>query len=179
MPTVRINKDLKERCYFVTFTIIDWLEIFASKKYFEMVVNVLKFYQRKLNLKIFGYVIMKNHIHLIVQCKDMVCFIRSFKSYTTKKIVCLLKKDSEEEILKLIAAYNHRKGKKFQIWKPNNWPKICEEEDYFEQKLNYIHENPVVKQYVERPEDWIYSSARNYYKNDHSVIKVDTKCDID
>lgn len=49
MPTIRIDKDLKDRCYFVTFTVIDIIDIFTSSIYFETLINALGFYQKKLN----------------------------------------------------------------------------------------------------------------------------------
>jgi putative transposase len=176
MPTIRIDKELRDRCYFMTLTVIDWLDIFTSCEYFDLLIKVFKFYQRELNLRIFGYVIMTNHLHFVAQCQDMIIFIKGFKSFTTREIKRLLEEDNRKYILEVIRiSHSKKKDLDFQIWDPKNWPKLVESEDYFDQKLNYIHENPVVKGYVEREEEWLYSSARNYYNNDHSIIKVDTE----
>jgi putative transposase len=180
MPTIRINRQLQDRCYFITFTVLDWVNVFISKKYFEEIVKILKFYQKSINLRIYGYVIMKNHIHIIAQCSDMIYFVKNFKSYSTKVIKNLLFSDGRTDIIKKLCSSDARKGvNDFQLWFTNNWPKICEEEAYFNQKLDYIHENPTRALYVEKEEDWSYSSARNYYLDDHSVIKVDTGCELD
>jgi REP-associated tyrosine transposase len=61
----------------------------------------------------------------------------------------------------------------YKIWQTGSHPISIESDKFFHQKLNYIHENPVRKGYVDKPEYWIYSSARNYYLNDHTVIKID------
>ena len=50
---------------------------------------------------------------------------------------------------------------------------VIRSEKWFFQKLNYIHNNPVKAGLVEMPEDWSYSSGRNYINGDHSVIKID------
>jgi len=112
---------------------------------------------------------MTNHMHLIAECHDMIRFINSYKSFTAKEIIKLLNYDNRKYILPLL---KNPKTHQYQIWRGNNWPKLVETEDFFQQKLNYIHENQVMKGYVENEEDWIYSSARNYFFNDHSIIKV-------
>jgi len=178
VSTLRINNKFDSKCYFLTMTIVDWINIFTSKIYFDVIIESLKFYQRKDSLKLFAYVIMKNHLHMIVQCKNMIKFVQGFKSYTTKKLFTLLLKNNAN-CFERIKEYNIRVRKNNQIWLPRNYPKICENEYFFNQKLNYIHDNPVVKGYVERPEEWVYSSARNYYNDDNSIIKVNTECDLD
>jgi len=179
MPTLRIDKDLKDRCYFLTMTIIDWINIFTSDEYFHVVIDSLKYSQTQMNLKLFGYVIMKNHLHLIAQCKDMIRFIQTFKSYTSSILWKRLHQNNQGVKSKLVKKYNIEIGKKKRIWLPRNYPKICEEEFFFNQKLDYIHDNPVVKGYVKTPEDWKYSSASNYYNHDHSVISINTNYEID
>lgn len=116
---------------------------------------------------------MTNHIHLIAQCPDMIKFVSSYKSFTAKEIIKLLKQDSREYILPLLKEANSENDQEYQVWRKGNWPELVEDEDFFNQKLDYIHENPVMKGYVEKEEDWVYSSARNYICDDHSIIRVD------
>lgn len=176
MQTIRMDKVLRDRCYFMTLTVIDWLDIFTSYQYFDLLIKVLKFYQRELNLRIFGYVLMTNYLHILAQCQDMIVFVKDFKSFTTREIKKLLEEDNRKYILAVIRfSHSKKRGKDFQIWDSKKWPKLVESEDYFDQKLNYVHENPVVKGYVGKEEDWLYSSARNYYNDDHSIIEVDTE----
>ena len=106
----------------------------------------------------------------------MISFTKNYKSYTTREIKKLILQDNRKYLLNLIiSSYSKKKGKYFQIWNQNNWPELVEDSNFFEQKLNYIHSNPVVKGYVEHEEDWIYSSARNYISNNQSLIKIDTE----
>lgn len=176
MPSPRINIEAKDSAYFLTYTVIEWIDIFTSVDYFQTILNTLKFYQKSLELKIFGYVVMTNHLHLLAQCRDMIKFTKGFKSYTTKEIKILVRSDHRKYISTLIRnSYSRRKGQEFQIWKNGNWPELIESEDFFNQKLDYIHENPVIRGYVEKEEDWLFSSARNYFLNDHTIIEVDTE----
>jgi REP element-mobilizing transposase RayT len=99
----------------------------------------------------------------------MIKFVNSFKSYLAKEIVNLLKQDSRKYLLPLLRS---KTINDYRIWRPGNWPVLIETEDFFQQKLNYIHENPVLKGYVDKEDAWLYSSARNYYNDDHSIIEV-------
>lgn len=175
MPTLRIDKRLKKRAYFLTLTTINWTNIFTSIPYCNAVIKTLRFYQGQLNLKIYGYIIMPNHIHLISQCNDMISFVSRFKSYLTRKIKILLYRDKQLHLLKSIqASARNKKSNKFKIFQDRNWPVLVESEDFFNQKLEYIHMNPVIKGYAANEEDWFYSSARNYILNDNSTIFVET-----
>lgn len=87
--------------------------------------------------------------------------IRDFKRHTTKEIKRLLRKDNRKYILRLIDnSFKLKKGSQFQIWQRENYPKIIVSNDFCDTKIQYIWDNPVKKQYVLNPEDWVYSSAR-------------------
>ena len=118
-----------------------------------------------------------NHIHCIISAKESYSLeniVASFKKFTTSQTKELLEKDNRKYISNLIeSSYAKKKNNSFQIWQRENYPEIIELEKFFLQKLNYIHNNPVVKCYVSKSEDWLYSSARNYLLNDNSMIVVD------
>ena len=176
MPTPRIPKDYNNETIFLTITVIEWINIFTNKEYFDILLNSLKYCQKEKGLIIFGFVFMTNHIHLIVSSEknNLADIVRDFKSFTTFEIRKLLLSDRRKYILKLIDnSFYKKKDKKNQIWQRENYPETICSEKFFHQKLDYIHNNPVVKGYIEKLEEWIYSSARNYYLNDHSLIKVD------
>lgn len=176
MPTPRIEKDYNNETVFLTLTIIEWINIFTNKEYYEILLNSIRHCQKKKSLIIFGFVFMTNHIHLIVSSEEnnLYKIIRDFKRHTTKKVKELLIKDKWQYILRLIEnSFYKKKNQEFQIWQQANYPEEIHTDKFFHQKLDYIHNNPVVKGYVGKPEDWLYSSARNYYLDDHSLIKVD------
>ncbi len=105
---------------------------------------------------------MLNHLHLIVRSPDMIGFLRDFKKYTTKELIKNIRQH-EPNVLELFK----NEAVVYSFWKEDNQTKILETEKFGLQKLNYIHNNPVVKGYVERPEYWKWSSA-----NPNSPIKV-------
>ncbi len=108
---------------------------------------------------------MTNHIHLIVRANEnykLSQIISDFKKYTTREILKMLESDNRKYIKNLIKnSFSKKKGYENQIWQRENYPKVVENEKFYLEKANYIHNNPVKKGYVEKPEEWIYSSARN------------------
>ena len=96
---------------------------------------------------------MLNHLHFLARAKDLISVVRDFKSFTSKEF----KKNllaTEPNTLNLFEVDN-----KFNFWQKTNFPRLIESEKFFKQKLEYIHLNPVKKQYVALPEHWLFSSA--------------------
>jgi len=176
MPSPRILKENEGEMHFLTFRVIEWINIFTEPIYFEVIIDSFKYCQGNKGLLLHAYVIMTNHIHVIMSAKEGILssLVRDFKSYTFNKFNRLLLKDNRKYILRLVKrSFFKRKGQQFQVWDSRNWLELIESDRFFQQKLNYIHENPVEKGYISNPKEWLYSSARNYYLDDDSVIKVD------
>lgn len=163
MPSNRISKDCNDGCYFVTPTIWNWYYIFDRHDRWQILADSLSYCQAKKGLKIFGYVFMLNHLHMIIKSPDIAGFLRDFKQFTSHKLKENIAK-TEPKVLELFVD----ETKNYNFWKQDNQPKIIENEAFALQKLNYIHNNPVVKGYVTRPEHWKWSSA-----NADSPIKLD------
>ena len=120
---------------------------------------------------------MPNHVHSIVSASqgNLSSIIRDYKRHTSWRISELLGETRNRRLLKYFRSVARReeRGNDHKIWQSGSHPILIESGEFFDQKLEYIHHNPVVKGYVERPEYWKFSSARNYFLNDHSVIKID------
>lgn len=121
---------------------------------------------------------MPNHAHYIVSAeppKRLSNIMRDFNRYTSQKITYLLEETQRTDILALlrIAAFQEGRGNQYKVWQDGFHPIAIDMSNFFEEKLNYLHDNPVRKGFVERPEDWRYSSARNYLLDDHSIIQID------
>ncbi|MBU0975961.1 MAG: hypothetical protein ABIE03_03405 [Patescibacteria group bacterium] len=134
MPSPRIAKNMTDGCYFLTFTVNHWVDIFTSYTYFDLLIDNLKFYTKQQKAKLYGYVFMTNHIHLIAQCSNTINFVRNYKSFTSKEIIQLLKTDNRRYLLPI---FNNNLGG-FNIWRSSNWPVYIESDYFFEEKLNYI-----------------------------------------
>ena len=156
MPSLRIPKNLNCSMYFITLTIKNWYYLFDRHWRWEILLNSLKHCQKHKWLKIYSWVFMLNHIHLIVQSQDMIWFIRDFKKYTTKEII----NNNRNKEVNLIKLFTNKEWN-IEFWAKTNSPKLIETEKYFFQKKNYIEENPVRKFYVNDCRFWVYSSAND------------------
>ena len=163
--------------YFCTDVIVGWQYVFTSPEFFEVIIDSLGFCQANKNLLIHGYVIMPNHLHTILAASqgNPSSIMRDFKRHTSVRISDLLAETHNERLLKYFRTVENReeRGNTCKIWQSGSHPVLIETGEFFDQKLNYIHNNPVNKGYVENPEHWKFSSARNYILNDHSIIKID------
>lgn len=156
MPSVRISKDANNGIYFLTFSIKHLYYIFDRHYRWNILADSLQYCRQNKNLSLFGFVFMLNHIHLIISSPDVSGFVRDFKRFTSKKLHENVAK-TEPNVLKLFIDENG----KYEFWGKTNMPKLIESENFFNEKLEYIHNNPVKKGYVMKPEDWYWSSANN------------------
>lgn len=132
-------------------------------------------------MEIYGYCIMPSHVHLIFRSgnADLSGLIRDFKGFTSKKMLKKIENNPQESRKEWMLSMFEQAGKKNsnvkqkQFWQQNNKQIEIWSLKVFEQKLNYIHNNPVETGFVTNPVDWKYSSARNYGDNDHTVLEID------
>ena len=178
MPTKRINQGNENEIHFLTLTVIEWIDIFTKPEYFHIIIDSLKYCRENKGLKLYEYVIMANHFHFIAKAKEshkLSQIISDLKKYTTREILKLLEKDNRRYILNLIKnSFAKKKGYKKQIWQRENYPEVIISEKFLRQKIRYIYKNPVKKEYVKNPEDWLYSSAKNRILDDNSIIELDS-----
>ena len=169
--------DESDSLYFCTDVIVGWQYVFTSPEFFETITESLKYCQEHKGLLVHGYVIMPNHVHSIVSASqgNLSSIIRDYKRHTSWRISELLGETRNRRLLKYFRSVARReeRGNDHKIWQSGSHPILIESGEFFDQKLEYLHNNPVVKGYVERPEYWKFSSARNYFLNDHSVMKID------
>ena len=156
---------------FVTDTVVDWVDIFTRPAYKHIILDSLTFCQQEKGLIIYAWVLMSNHIHAIVGStgENKVSDIwRDFKKFTSKEIIDTLKKDPQESRQEWMlnrfeyAGKNDKKIKDHKFWQDGNDAQEIYLNDFFNQKLNYIHQNPVRAELVNRTEDYRYSSAIDY-----------------
>ena len=158
------RKDI-DNTYFLTLTVIEWIDVFTKPQYFEVLKDSLIYCVKQKGLILYEYVFMTNHIHLIAKATEesegLDAIIRDLKSFTTNKIKALLKTDNRKYILRLIKnSLKSKKENEFQLWQRENYPEEINSDDFCNTKIEYIWNNPVKKGYVLNPEDWLYSSAK-------------------
>ncbi|MBK8805257.1 MAG: transposase [Bacteroidales bacterium] len=163
--------------YFLTFQIVGCVDLFTRKVYRDIVIESFKYCHKNKGFELYAYVIMSNHIHLLArsQTGDLSGIIRDFKNHTSKNFLEVLNDtiESRRDWMRMVFEYHGRfKNKQtFQIWTHENHAELVYSQKFIEQKIEYIHNNPVRAGIVENPEDYLYSSARNYADLD-SVIEI-------
>ncbi|CAN5598436.1 hypothetical protein BH10BAC5_BH10BAC5_21370 [soil metagenome] len=164
----------KEGVFFITSSIVNWIPIFKSRKYSDILIENLKFYQINNGLIIYAYVIMPDHFHLIGSNDELTKTIQSFKKYTAKEIITNLKRDNNLSILNEFRdeKLSYKTSSEFQVWQEGFHPQEMLNNEILKQKIEYIHYNPVRNALVEKAEDWLYSSAKDYSIEDNGLINI-------
>jgi REP element-mobilizing transposase RayT len=154
--------------FFVTLSVVGWVNVFDRLVYKELLATNLKYCQEKEGLEIYAYVIMSNHLHMIAARegeKDLTELLGRFKSYTAKKILSEIKINSQESrrdwMLRLFGQFakGNNQYDEYHFWQYTNHPTILHTSEVIRQKIDYIHQNPVRAGLVNDAENYIYSSA--------------------
>lgn len=150
--------------YFITANIMFGLPLFSNRNAANIIIENLRFMQKEREVTLIAYVIMENHLHAILQSKDLAYKVGRFKSYSARRIIDLFKQNGHTRWLRRLEEVKPeaKTDRDYQLWQVDNHPKQINGDDMMRQKIEYIHNNPVKRGYVDRPEDWRYSSARNY-----------------
>jgi len=155
--------------YFITSTIVDWVDVFTRPTYRDIVLDSLDYCSKHKGLQIYGWVLMTNHIHLLAAHDvDNECLARTiadFKKFTAKKIIKEII-DSQVESRKEWMLEHFRRSDtetaNYNLWQRGYHPFAVNNIKMLRQKLNYIHDNPVRAGFVDDPGDYPYSSYRDY-----------------
>ncbi len=170
----------QEATYYMTFQVVGWADIFSRQIYRDVVIDSFKFCRLNKGMELNAYVIMTNHIHVIMASKigKLSDLVRDFKKHTSKQILSIVNNnpiESRKQWLKMVFKYHAKFNKRVnekQLWTHENHAIELDTNDMIDSRLNYIHNNPVKAGWVERPEHYLYSSASNY--NDlESLIEID------
>ena len=169
----------QEKAHFITATVVDWIDVFSRKNYRDCIIECFDYCIKNKEMILYGYVIMSNHIHMIIQSNDgkLSDLLRDFKKFTAKTILEKIQSEPESrrewmlERFKL-ATETHSRNKNYQFWQYGNHAEEIFTEQFLWSKLDYIHMNPVRAGIVIKMDDYLYSSASNYM-NGTGIIQVE------
>ncbi len=170
----------KEGLYFISFATVYWIDVFVREIYFDELVKSLDYCRKNKGMELFAWCIMPSHVHIVFKAKDNNPseIIRDFKKYTSKKLQALLTELGDESRREWILWMMQRAGAKNsnvkgrQFWQQDNHPIELWSPDVIDQKINYIHQNPVVSGFVCEAHHWKYSSAIDYCGG-KGVLEID------
>ena len=171
----------QDKLYFVTFTVVYWLDVFIRTEYKDIFLDSLRYCQKNKGLEVCAYCIMSSHVHMIIgrnKEQSLEGIIRDIKKFTSVKIVEAIRKNPQESRRDWLIWFFERAGKRnannknFQFWQQHNHPIELNSNSMIDQRLDYIHNNPVEAGIVLSPEDYLYSSAINYAGLPEKLIDV-------
>lgn len=155
----------KQFAEFITVTCLEWKPVLADDRFKEIIIDSLRFLSKEERITVYAFVIMQNHFHMIWQIMgdhERKNVQRDFLRFTSQQILKHLRNERSPLQDELLV---HAKDRIRQVWERNSLGIPLWSEKVIDQKLEYIHYNPVKAGLCEYPEDYKYSSARFYYKN--------------
>jgi REP element-mobilizing transposase RayT len=160
--------------YFISCSVVNWIPVFSNPAIANIIFDSLSFLHKQQRLTLHAYVLMENHLHLIVSSPNFSNEMRNFKFYTAGQCIKWYQERKRQWMLEQLQRYKnrHKIGQKFQFWQEGFHPKLIQDEAMLRNKLEYIHNNPVERGYIDDPIDWRYSSYRNYIRGD-GILAVD------
>ena len=168
--------------HFITFSVVEWVDVFTRRCYCDIVIDSLRYCQDNKGLLVHCWCIMSNHVHLILSAKEnnLSDILRDFKRFTSRNIVSAIIDHSGEsrknwmvDIFKQRGDGNKR-NEKYQFWQQENHPIEIFSLEFIGQKVCYIHNNPVKAGFVRSPENYTYSSAIDYAMREQcGLLKID------
>jgi REP element-mobilizing transposase RayT len=155
---------------FITTAVIDFIYIFNVEALANIVLDNIKHYVLKYDIRTHGFVIMPNHLHLLLSASDQAViskFMGKFKEYSAKEIISWCMRNKRENLLAEFAdaAVESKRGHRYQVWQHGfDNVAIIRKKDMLI-KLNYIHNNPLQERWriCQSAEDYHFSSA-GYYR---------------
>ncbi len=156
--------------YFITITTVGWIDVFTRVQQKYVLIDSLRYCQKEKGLEIYAYCIMSSHIHMLCKAAEgyiLSNVLRDFKKFTSKKIIKTIIEHPESRREWMLDYFSNscehlKRGQRYKVWQNGYHAEIARTNWFIKQKIQYIHKNPVVDKIVSNPEDYVFSSARNY-----------------
>ena len=163
--------------YYITTVVFNRLPVFRRPSFVIPLFDSLNFYRFRQSFKLLGYVIMPDHLHLMIwpsgtaRVSDIM---RDFKEFTSKRIIWQAEVEGITDWLNAFRQAGAVTGRSTnKVWQDSYWDENVFTESFLKQKLQYIHLNPVRAGLVAHPKDYMYSSYRNYEYDQEWLIEID------
>ena len=163
-----------EHFCFVTASIVGWKHLFATPIYRQVVLDSLIWLRKEKRISLYVFVIMSSHLHLILKPIDRKIgqVLKDFGGFTAHAILKELKRENQAELLRFFHENRRDSRHKHSIWQDIQAKNIFTQ-DVFLQKMECIHQNPLVANLVEDRADYLYSSASFYDREEMPTIEID------
>jgi len=155
----------------VSFAVVGWLDVFTRNEYKDLVLESLEYCQNKKGMEVHAWCIMTNHVHLVfrsIEGQQPELLRGDLKRFISKNLIKAIQENPRESRKEFLLHYFQKEAAKssnttnYQFWRHDNKSIELWSNEVIQQKIDYIHNNPVEEGIVFRPEDYKYSSASDY-----------------
>lgn len=159
----------QDQLYFVSFAVIYWIDLFIREEYKTIMLDSWRYCIDQKGMELYGWCLMTSHVHTIIGShgEKLEKIMQSMKKHTSERLKAAIRdhpRESRREwMLNLMTGRKNSHNREFQLWQQDNHPVELTTLKIAHQRLDYAHDNPVIAGIVEKPEDYLYSSARNYF----------------
>ena len=159
--------------HFLTFTVYQFVDVFTRQLYIDILLDSIKHCQKAKGLRVYGWVIMTNHSHFIFDStgENLSDIIRDMKKFTSKKIFSEIENNNQESRKRWL-LWLLKKEDNIWFWEEGYHGEEIWTKAFFDTKLNYIHQNPVKAGWVEKEEEYLMSSAGDYFGIRKGVLEL-------
>jgi len=164
--------------YFITTTAVQHALFFRRVEIKRLLVDALYYISLMNKVSLYAFVVMPNHVHVIVQCPLTCSFkdwVRAFKTSTARLLVRSCQVTDDHAMLKkLSAAVKRPEKQRYKVWEDGYLAKSVFSPEFLRQKMTYIHNNPLQPhwQLAEMAEAYLWSSARYYLTGEPCIIPI-------
>jgi len=171
-----------EKPHFITFAVVNWIDVFTRETYIQILLDSLKFCIEKKGLKLHAWVIMSNHVHLIASAQEgvkLADIMRDMKKFTSQRIIAAINENQQESRKDWLIWMFKRAGAKnnnndtYQFWQQDNHPIELSTNEMIDQRMDYLHKNPVKAGSVWEPQHYKYCSAIDYYSDEKGLLIIE------
>jgi REP element-mobilizing transposase RayT len=165
----------KHHAHFITATIVAWLPVFTTAARCEIIVHALEYCRTEKGLRIHAWVLLDNHFHAILSGPDLSQTLADLKRHTARRLIERLEEENCSWLLDQLRHRRlaHKSESRHQVWQEGSHPQALMSDAILEQKLEYLHNNPVKRGLAASPEHWRYSSAHEWLAGALPLLRVD------
>ena len=155
----------QEDLHFLSYSTVNWVDALTRASYKDIIVDSLRYCQDHKGLELYAWCIMSNHVHLIAKAAaghKLQDIMRDHKKHTSKLIVDAIRNNGQESRSEWLLEHFINDDGSTQFWQRDLHPIWLRTPSVIDQKLNYLHMNPVSDGIVAEAEHYLYSSAQCY-----------------
>jgi REP element-mobilizing transposase RayT len=170
--------------YFVTTSVVQHRHLFRRDVLKRLIVDGLDCMRLRQRFKLYAFIVMPNHVHAILQCggdDPLADVMRDLKKHTADRVLRQYRAEGRQSVLDFLAEAAASHGnQKHKVWEDGYNAKDVFSPEFLRQKMDYVHRNPCQPRWnlVERPEDYVWSSASFYLLEEPAVIPVDNAASL-